>query len=187
MIIVVGLLIKSLCSKRPCNSKMLLSFVAACIILLKLIGRCPPLLTWHIFQIIVVCLSVIVSACVLNQFNNHQLLFCALQSTITMCLKCMEKFTSPIFLAQISLIDDDFGITLELSLFITNIKKKFVVFWICSFFKKEDMKRKSLIACYVQCQTLNFKTFVQYFSFIGHEERLNIVKKYNRQSLYLMF
>jgi hypothetical protein len=63
----------------------------------------------------------------------------------------MEKFTSPIFLAQISLIDDDFGITLELSLFITNIKKKFVVFWICSFFKKEDMKRKSLIACYVQC------------------------------------
>jgi len=34
----------------------------------------------------------------------------------------MEKITNPP--AQISLIDDDFGITLELSLFITNLKKE---------------------------------------------------------------
>jgi hypothetical protein len=39
-----------------------------------------------------------------------------------MCLKCREKITNPP--TQISLIDDDFRITLELSFFITNIKKK---------------------------------------------------------------
>jgi len=39
-----------------------------------------------------------------------------------MCLKCKEKITN--LLAQISLIDDDFGIILDLSLFITNIKKE---------------------------------------------------------------
>jgi hypothetical protein len=32
-----------------------------------------------------------------------------------------------------------------------------------------------------------FQNFCLVFSFIGHEEKLNIVKKYNRWSLYLMF
>jgi hypothetical protein len=39
-----------------------------------------------------------------------------------MCLKCKEKVTNP--LAQVSLIDDDSRIALELSLFATNIKKE---------------------------------------------------------------
>jgi hypothetical protein len=62
------------------------------------------------------------SACVLNQFSSHWLLFDALQSTITMCLKCKELVTNP--LAQVNLIDDDFWITFELSLFVTNIKRE---------------------------------------------------------------
>jgi hypothetical protein len=64
-------------------------------------------------------------------------------------LKCREKITNP--LAQISLIDDDFGITLELSLFITNIKKEICGVFELFLFKKEDMKRKCFITCYVQC------------------------------------
>ncbi len=39
-----------------------------------------------------------------------------------MCLKCREEVTNPH--AQISLIDDDFGIAFELFLFDTNIKKE---------------------------------------------------------------
>jgi hypothetical protein len=40
-----------------------------------------------------------------------------------MCLKCRKKITNP--LAQVSLIDDDFGIGFVLFLFATNIKKEF--------------------------------------------------------------
>jgi hypothetical protein len=39
-----------------------------------------------------------------------------------MCLKCREEVTNPH--AQISLIDDDFGIAFELFLFDTNIKRE---------------------------------------------------------------
>jgi hypothetical protein len=40
-----------------------------------------------------------------------------------MCLKCRKKITNP--LAQVSLIDDDFGIAFALFFFVTNIKKEF--------------------------------------------------------------
>ncbi len=66
--------------------------------------------------------SPIVNACVLNQFCNHWLFFDELQSTITMCLKCWGKVTNP--LALVNLIDDDFGITFELSLFAIHVKKE---------------------------------------------------------------
>jgi len=39
-----------------------------------------------------------------------------------MCLKCKEYITNP--LTQVNLIDDDYEIAFELSLFITNIKKE---------------------------------------------------------------
>jgi hypothetical protein len=39
-----------------------------------------------------------------------------------MCLKCKEYIPNP--LTQFNLIDDDYGIAFELSLFITNIKKE---------------------------------------------------------------
>jgi len=40
-------------------------------IVVKVTSRMPPLLTWHIFQIIVDCLSPIVSTCVFNQSCGH--------------------------------------------------------------------------------------------------------------------
>ncbi len=39
-----------------------------------------------------------------------------------MCLKCRKKITNP--LAQVSLINDDFGIAMNYFLFATNIKKE---------------------------------------------------------------
>jgi hypothetical protein len=39
-----------------------------------------------------------------------------------MCLKCKEYITNP--LTQVNLIDDDYGISFELFLFITNIQKE---------------------------------------------------------------
>jgi hypothetical protein len=39
-----------------------------------------------------------------------------------MCIKCREKFTNP--LAQINLIDDDYGIAFDLLFYATNIKKE---------------------------------------------------------------
>jgi hypothetical protein len=57
-----------------------------------------------------------------------------------MCLKCREKFTNP--LAQISLIDDDFGITLELFFFITNIKKEICGVLELFLFKKRRYEKK---------------------------------------------
>jgi hypothetical protein len=55
------------------------------------IGHVPPPLTWHIFQIIVDVLSLVVSVYVLNQFRGHWLLFDALNATITMNLKVKEE------------------------------------------------------------------------------------------------
>jgi hypothetical protein len=43
-----------------------------------------------------------------------------------MCIKCKEKVTNP--LAQVNLIDDDYGIAFDVFLFATNIKKEFLVF-----------------------------------------------------------
>ncbi len=64
----------------------------------------------------------VVTACVLNQFRRHWLLVNALQSTITMCLKFREEIINPS--APINLIDDDFGIAFELSLFVSNIRRE---------------------------------------------------------------
>jgi len=57
----------------------------------KVIGHVPPPLNWHISQIIVNVLSLVVSAYVLNQSRGHWLLFDALNVVITMSLKLKEK------------------------------------------------------------------------------------------------
>ncbi len=66
-----------------------------------------------------------------------------------MCLKCREEVTNSH--AQISLIDDDFGIVFKLFLFDANIKKEAcgILESFLSFLFKEYMKRKSPITCYV--------------------------------------
>ncbi len=58
---------------------------------MKITGHYPLALTWHIFQIIIDVLSLIISACVLNQSLKHWLLFDALNAIITMSLKLKEK------------------------------------------------------------------------------------------------
>jgi hypothetical protein len=64
-----------------------------------------------------------------------------------MCLKCREV-TNP--LAQVNLIDDDSKIAFELiSLFATISRKKFEMFWNRSFLFKKNMRKESLVACYV--------------------------------------
>ncbi len=100
-----------------------------------------PLLIWHISKIIVDSLfNFVVIACVLNQSRNHWLLSNALQSAITMCFKFKEEITNPS--ALVSLIDDDFGIAYELSLFVSNIKKDvFGVFYSFLSFLKKIEKR----------------------------------------------
>jgi hypothetical protein len=81
--------------------------------IVRISGRVPPLLVWHIFKTIVDSLSPIVTTCVLNQSRSHWLFSDALQSTITICLKFKEEITNPSTL--ISLIDDDSRISFELS------------------------------------------------------------------------
>ncbi len=51
----------------------------------------PSLLTWHICQIVVDYLSLVVSAYVLNQYTRHWLLSNALHFSISMNLKLREK------------------------------------------------------------------------------------------------
>jgi hypothetical protein len=62
--------------------------------IIKVNGKVPTLLALHIFQIIMIFFSLVVSACVLNQSNNNWLLFDALQFAITVCLKCKEEVTN---------------------------------------------------------------------------------------------
>jgi hypothetical protein len=95
LIMIADFLVKLLCSKKLCNSRMLLSFCYIKQNNVRISDRVPPLLTWHIFQIIEDCFSSVVNACVLNQSSSHSLLSYALQSTITMCLKCREEIINP--------------------------------------------------------------------------------------------
>jgi hypothetical protein len=107
------------------------------------------------------------------------------QFAITMCLKCREEVTNPF--AQVCLIDDDSRIDFELFLFITNIKKE-----ICSvldsflhFKKIFETKKSHNMLCLILDPRL--KTFPVIFSFMGHEEGVNIVEINDRRSLYPMF
>jgi hypothetical protein len=65
--VIVGLLEKSLCFKKPCNSKMLSYFCYS----KHKSGRMPPFLTWHISKIVMDSLSLVVTTCVFNKFSSH--------------------------------------------------------------------------------------------------------------------
>jgi hypothetical protein len=84
-----------------------------------------------------------VVACVLNQSKSHWLLSNALQSTTIMHLKFKEKIINPSTL--VSLIDDDFGIAFELSLFTSNIRREVCVVLdsFLSYFKNFEKRRSS--------------------------------------------
>jgi hypothetical protein len=97
-----------------------------------------------------------------------------------------EKVTNPP--TQINLIDDDYGnIAFELFLFTTNMKKE-----VCDVLKSflsllrryEERKSHNMLCLMLDSR---FKSLCLISSFIGREKGLNIVEKYDRQSLYSMF
>ncbi len=81
-------------------------------IIVRVISRMPPPLTWHIFQIIMDFFSPIVSTCVLNWSCGHWLLSDALHCIISMSLKLKEE--NKIILSFESPMEDDSIISNEL-------------------------------------------------------------------------
>jgi hypothetical protein len=70
--------------------------------------KVAPSLTWHIYQIVVNCLSHVVTTCVLNQSRGHWLLSDDRHSTISMSLKLREEPKSaPSFQ---TLVEKDIGV-----------------------------------------------------------------------------
>jgi hypothetical protein len=75
----------------------------------------PPPIIWFICQTIVNYLNLVISVCVLNQFDGHWLLFDALNSTFIMSSKAKEEIH--VRLSFKFLMDDDLGIYFELTSF----------------------------------------------------------------------
>ncbi len=89
--------------------------------------------------------------------------------------------------AQVSLIDDDSRIALELSLFATNIKKEICgVLESFHFLKRNYEKKKSHNMLYLMLNP-RFKSLRLVFSFMGHKEKVSIVEKYDRRPLSPIF
>jgi hypothetical protein len=109
----------------------------------------------------------IVTSYVLNQSKSHSLLSNALQSAIIMCLKFREKFTN--LSTLINLIDDDFGIPFELSLFVSNIRKEVCGVWdsFLSFLRKfEKRKVHNMLSLMLDPR---FKNLCLVSSFVGRK------------------
>ncbi len=98
---------------------------------MRIIGRVPSFLIWDVFQIIVDILSLIVYVCVFNQSHVNWLFFYALYARFTMELKLKEKHAMASSMAN--LMEDDIAMVLELSMFVVNIKNKYVMFYIVFF------------------------------------------------------
>jgi hypothetical protein len=64
-----------------------------------------------------------------------------------MCLKCKEEVTNP--LAQVNLIDDDFVMAFELTLFAINIKKEVCDVLELVLLKIYIYKEKNPMMCYI--------------------------------------
>jgi len=82
---------------------------------MKMTYKMPPFLTWHIFQIIVNYILLIIT-CDLNQLHGHWLLNDVLQYAIVMNLK-LKKLEIP--LALDNMMNDDVGIAFDLTLLLT--------------------------------------------------------------------
>jgi hypothetical protein len=83
-------------------------------------------------------------------------------------------------------MDDDSTIILELSLFTSNIKKEVcgVLDSFLSFLKNyEERKAHNMFSLMLDPQ---FKSLPMVSSFVGHEQDISIVKKYDRKSLQPM-
>jgi len=144
----------------------------------------PPPLTWHISQIIVDCLLPIVSTCVINQSHGHWLLSDALYSIISMSLKLKEE--NKIIPSFESLMEDDSIISNELSLLAFKIRREVinVLNSFLSFLKKyENRKAHNMIFLMLDPR---FQSLRIISSFVGREQDIILVEKYDRKSLYPM-
>jgi hypothetical protein len=106
---------------------------------MKMIGKVPPLLTWHIFQIIVDSIGLVVFVYILNQYKSHWLLNDKLNFAISMSLKFKDEIDCATF---DNLIEEDVNVVFELSCLLSNIKKKVVgvLDFFLSFLKKYGKK-----------------------------------------------
>jgi hypothetical protein len=89
-------------------------------------------------------------------------------------------------LPQLVLIDDDFRIAFELSLFASNIRREVcgVLDFFLSFLRKfEEKKAHNMLSLMLDPK---FKSFCLVSSFVGQEESVNIVDEYDRRTLYPM-
>jgi hypothetical protein len=108
---------------------------------MRIIGQMPPLLIWHIYQILVDCLCPIVFVYVFNQSHGHWLLSDVLHSIISMSLRLKEE--NKIILSFESLMEDDSIIFNELSLLAFNTRREVinVLDSFLSFLKKYENRK----------------------------------------------
>ncbi len=111
---------------------------------MRMITLVPPLLTWHICQIIVNSFSLFITICALNQSRGHWLLIYALNSAIfitSLKLK-VELENAPSFQ---TLMEKDFIVALQLMCLASNIRKEvcIVLDSFLSFLKKYLKKGSS--------------------------------------------
>jgi hypothetical protein len=105
----------------------------------------PLLLIWHICQIIVNNLSLVVTTCVLNQSKGHWLLSGAFNFAISMSLKFKKKLkNAPSFQ---TLIEEDSSVALDMICLASNIRKKVCIVF-GSFFSFLRKYEKNPIICY---------------------------------------
>ncbi len=109
---------------------------------MKITSFVPPFLTWHLSHLIIIdVLSLVVSVCVLNQSYGHSLTFNVLHAIINMTLKLKEEYG--ITFSMNHLLEDGFGVVLELSMFTYSIKNEVhgVLNCLLSILKKYEQKK----------------------------------------------
>jgi hypothetical protein len=124
-------------------------------------------------------LSLVVSACVLNQSRGHWLIFNALNVTITMNLKLKEE--SGISFNLQDLIDDDSIVAQELSLLTFNIRREVsdVLDGFLSFFKKhEENKTHNMLSLMLNPRFKSLRLVS--ISYWSKARSISIVKEYDQ-------
>ncbi len=104
----------------------------------------PTPFTWHVAQMVVDLISLVVSACVLNQSHGHWLLTNAFHFAITMNTKLMGELKNPP--SSNKIMDENLGMVHELTLLALTIKKGSLLFFILFYFGK-IWKKKTHRCC----------------------------------------
>ncbi len=151
---------------------------------MKMTTKVPPPLRWHICQIIIDCLSLVVITYVLNQYRGHWLLSDGLYFVISMSSKLKEEpKNAPSFQ---TIMEEDFDVAFELIYLALNIRKEVCGIFnsFLSFLKKFDERKTHNML--VLMLDPRFKSFQLVSSFIGHDQGITIVGQDDTMSLYPM-